>query len=138
MPFNTNVTTIASTNLDYTYSSNISLSGSAKISINETIPTGSQNNFVNLNFSTGSGVFLGMASPDTVGYSLRVKTNNASTPVNTFFLSSTGTVLLFNFGKDLDSTGNIVRNISGLFIDNAGTSAATFRLDGLYDITPGI
>lgn len=137
MPFNTTVTTIASTNLDYTYSSNISLSGSAKISINESIPTGSQNNFVNFNFSTGSGVFLGMAS-DVVGYSLRVKTNNSSTPINTFFISSTGTVLLFNFGKDLDSTGNLVRNFSGLFIDNAGTSVATFRLDGLYDITPGI
>lgn len=137
MAFTTTVTTLASTNLDYTYSSSISISASAKLSINESIPSGTTNNYVNFSFNTGSGVFLGMAS-DLTNYNLRIKTNNSGSPVNNFYVSNTGNLLFFNFIKDRDSNGSIIQNITGLYIDNTGTSTASLRIDSLFDSTPGI
>ena len=102
MAFDTTVTTLASTNLDFTYSASIPLSASAKFSINESIPSGTTNNYVN---------------------------------------STTGNLLFYTFGAggQKDSTGAAILNITGgLYVDNTGTSLASFRLDSLFDATPGI
>lgn len=142
MAFDTTVTTLASTNLDFTYSASIPLSSSAKFSINESIPSGTTNNYVNFSFNTGSGRFLAMAS-DLTDYNLRIKSNTsgASATQNTFLTSTTGNLLFYTFGAggQKDSTGAAILNITGgLYVDNTGTSLASFRLDSLFDVTPGI
>ena len=73
--FTTTVSTTVSTNLDFAYSTTESISASAKLAINETIPTGSVDTPVNFSFSTGSGVFLAMATNIEL-YPLLVKTNS--------------------------------------------------------------
>jgi len=137
MPFTTTVTTTASNNLDYTYSYSNSISASAKLSVNESIPSGTTNNFSNFTFNTGSGVFLAMAS-DVSTYNLKIKTNSSTTPINYFNISSTGNLVYFNLGSATDSSGVLIKNISGIYIDNTGTSVASLRIDSLFDTTPSI
>jgi len=137
MAFTTAIITSASDNLDFAYTYSNQISASAKLSINETIPTGTINNFVNFSFNTGSGVFLAMAS-NINNYDLVIKTNNTSTPTNTFNVSSTGNLIYYKFLTDKDSFGAPIQNITGIFVNNTGALEASLRIDSLFDSTPGI
>jgi hypothetical protein len=135
--FTTVISTEATQNLDFNYSKSTSLSASAKLSVNETIPSGTSENFVNFNFNTGSGVLLAIAT-DNLLYPLTIKTNNTANPSNIFNVSNTSQVISYNFLQDVDSSGNSIRNITGLFVTNTGTSEINLRIDALFDITPNL
>lgn len=135
--FTTVIDTNATQNLDFNYSRSQSLSASAKLSVNETIPSGTTENFINFNFNTGSGVLLAMAT-DNLLYPLIVKTNNTGSPINIFNVSNSNQVINYNFNTDKDASGNGIRNITGLFVSNTGTSDINLRIDALFDITPNL
>ncbi len=135
--FTTSINTTVSTNLDFAYTSLESISASAKLSINETVPTGTSDVFVNFTFSTGSGVFLGMAT-DVALYPLVIKTNNPVTPTNVFSILSTNDLIKRNFSVEKDSLGNPITNITSLYVSNTGQLEASLRVDSLFDITPSI
>jgi hypothetical protein len=137
MAFSTTVTKTASTNLDFNYSATTSMQSSAKLSVNETIPTGTTNAIINFTFNTGSGVFLAFAT-DILLYPLIVKTNYTGTPTNTFNVTSANQFIFDSMGVAYDSSGVLLKNISGLYVSNPGTLPASFRADALFDITPGI
>lgn len=137
MAFTTTVTKTAATNLDFNYSNTISISSSAKFSIDETIPTGTSNNVVNFSFSTGSGVLLAMAT-DLLAYPLIVRTNSASSPDNIFNITNSNQVIFDNLSVAFDSSGTLLTNINQLFVSNTGNLPASFRVDALFDNTPGI
>ncbi len=137
MAFTTSIVTSASNNLDYSYTYTNSISASAKLSVNESIPSGTINNFSNFTFNTGSGVFLAIGS-DVIGYDLNIKTNSSGTPVNYFNISNTGDLIYFNLVGAKDSSGIAIQNISGIYISNTGTSTASLRIDSLFDTTPSI
>jgi hypothetical protein len=137
MAFTTTVTKTAATNLDFNYSNTRSISSSAKFSIDETIPTGTSDNVVNFSFSTGSGVLLAMAT-DLLAYPLIVRTNSASSPDNIFNITNSNQVIFDNLSVAFDSSGTLLTNINQLFVSNTGNLPASFRVDALFDNTPGI
>jgi hypothetical protein len=137
MAFSTTVTKTASTNLDFNYSTVSSIQSSAKLSVNETIPTGTTNAIINFTFNTGSGVFLAFAT-DLLLYPLIIKTNYTSGPTNTFNVTSANQFIFDALAVAYDSSGVLLKNISGLYVSNTGELAASFRADALFDITPGI
>jgi hypothetical protein len=137
MAFTTTVTKTAATNLDFNYSNTISISSSAKFSIDETIPTGTSNNVVNFSFSTGSGVLLAMAT-DLLAYPLIVRTNSTSSPSNIFNITNSNQVIFDSLSVAFDSSGTLLTNINQLFVSNTGNLPASFRVDALFDNTPGI
>jgi hypothetical protein len=137
MAFTTTVTKTAATNLDFNYSNTRSISSSAKFSIDETIPTGTSNNVVNFSFSTGSGVLLAMAT-DLLLYPLIVRTNSTSSPSNIFNITNSDQVIFDSLSVAFDSSGTLLTNINQLFVSNTGNLPASFRVDALFDNTPGI
>jgi hypothetical protein len=135
--FTTTVTTSVSQNLDFLYETSDVYSASAKLSINETIPSGSTNVPVNFSFSTGSGIFLALASNIEL-YPLIVKTNDSVAPTNTFNLTANGQKIYTNFLTQNDSLGSSIQNINVLYVSNTGTLPASLRIDSLFDGTPNI
>jgi len=138
MAFSTTVTKTATTNLDFNYSSAISIQSSAKLSVNETIPTGTSNAVINFTFNTGSGVFLAMAT-DILAYPLIIKTNNTGAlATNTFNITNSSQYIFDTLAVAYDSSGVLLKNISGLYVSNTGELPASLRVDALFDISPGI
>ena len=135
--YTTTITTTVSQDLDFAYSSSKTINASAKLSINEDIPTGVTNTPVNFSFATGSGVFLAFSSNIAL-YPLQIRTNSAASPTNYFEITTTSQRVFSEFGRDRDTNNNLVTNISQLFISNTGTLPATLRVDSLFDGTPGI
>jgi len=139
--FTTTVTKSVTTNLDFNYVSSETYEASAKLSINETIPSGSVDVPVNFSFSTGSGILLAL-STNLALYPLVVKTNDPSSPTNTFSLeanqSNIATKQNGSFNLSVDSLGVPINNIESFYVSNTGELAATLRVDSLFDITPSI
>jgi hypothetical protein len=135
--YTTTVTTTAIQDLDFAYSSSKTFSASAKLSINENIPTGVIDTPVNFNFSTGSGVLLAFSSNIAL-YPLQIKTNSAGSPTNYFEIRTTSQLIFSEFGRDRDFNNDLVTNITQLFVSNTGTLPATLRIDSLFDGTPNI
>ncbi|MEY4342769.1 MAG: hypothetical protein RL736_565 [Pseudomonadota bacterium] len=137
MAYTTTISKTASTSLDFNYASTSTVTGSAKLSINETIPTGTTNVLVNFNFSVTSGVFLAMAT-DIVGYPLTIKTNSSSAPDNGFILTNANQVIFDDMGRALDSYADSLVDITALYVSNTGVLPASLRIDSLFDGTPGV
>jgi hypothetical protein len=135
--FTTSVTTSAFQSLDFSYESTQTFTASAKLSINETIPTGTVDTPINFTFSTGSGVFLAMATNIEL-YPLIIKTNDANSPTNIFNLSALNQRIYTDFSTQKDFFGNLINNIDTLYVSNTGVLPATLRIDSLFDITPSI
>jgi hypothetical protein len=139
--FTTTVSTSVTTNLDFNYVSNKTYEASAKLSINETIPTGTTNVPVNFSFSTGSGVLLAL-STNIALYPLVIKTNSTVSPNNTFSLiANQSNIFVKNdntFSLTADASGSPLKDINTLYVSNTGTLPASLRVDSLFDITPGI
>ena len=135
--YTTTITNTASQDLDFAYSSSKTLTASAKLSINEDIPTGVMDTPVNFSFSTGSGVFLAFSSNIAL-YPLQIKTNDATSPTNYFTVTTTTQKIFSEFGRDRDTNNNLVTNITQIFVSNTGTLPAELRIDSLFDGTPGI
>lgn len=135
--FTTTVTTTALQNLDFAYETAQTYSASAKLSINETIPSGTIDTPINFSFSTGSGVLLALATNIEL-YPLVIKTNSTSSPANVFNLTTLGQKIYTDFVAQKDSLNNNLQNINTLYVSNTGTLAATLRIDSLFDGTPSI
>lgn len=137
MAYTTTISKTASTSLDFNYASTSTVTGTAKLSINETIPTGTTDALVNFNFSVTSGVFLAMAT-DIVAYPLTIKTNSSSSPDNAFTLTNANQVIFDDMGRALDSYADSLVNITALYVSNTGVLPASLRIDSLFDGTPGV
>ena len=135
--FTTTVTTSALENLDFSYETTQSYSASAKLSINETIPSGTINTPINFSFSTGSGVFLALATNIEL-YPLVIKTNSTGSPTNVFNLTALGQKIYTDFVAQKDSLNNNIQNINTIYVSNTGELVATLRIDSLFDGTPNI
>ncbi len=133
--YTTTVNKSVSTNLDFQYSSNINISGAAKYSINQIIPTGTSGSQVNFGFSMVSGTFLAIAA---VGGALELRANSTSSPTNTFVVSAGESYIFDNLTIAKDSLGASLATFNTLFVYNSGSVAATLRIDSLLDPTPGL
>jgi len=135
--FTTTVTTSALESLDFSYETAQTYSASAKLSINETIPSGTIDTPINFSFSTGSGVFLALATNIEL-YPLVIKTNSTGSPANVFNLTALGQKIYTDFVTQKDSLNNNLQNINTLYVSNTGELVATLRIDSLFDGTPSI
>jgi hypothetical protein len=133
--YTTVINTTVSQDLDFAYATSKSINSSAKLSVNEDIPTGVNDVQFNFNFSTGSGVFLSFASNIAL-YPLIVKTNDSINPTNYFEVRATNQHIYYNFSTDKDSNGSPILDIQTLYISNTGELPASLRIDSLFDITP--
>jgi hypothetical protein len=86
---------------------------------------------------TGSGVLLAMAT-NLLAYPLIVRTNSTSSPDNIFNITNSNQFIFDNLPLSFDSSGNLLTNINQLFVSNTGNLPASFRVDALFDNTPGI
>jgi len=125
--------------LDFTYSKETIISGAAKNSINQEVPTGTSTGaLVNFVFNTTSGKFLAFAAVDGP---LEIRTNSTGSPTNTFRISGGTSFIIDSFAGDgavLDSTGAAIQSFTQLFVYNSGETAATLRADLITDPTPSI
>lgn len=135
--YTVNVTKSASSNLDFSYSSTRSVSGSAKLAIDELLPTGTSDIPVNFTFSTGSGVLLALAT-NLQAYPITVKTNNSSSAVNVFSITNSSQIIYDDIPRSIDSNGVALQDISRFYVSNTGALSATFRVDSIFDNTPSI
>ena len=133
--YTTTVNKTASTNLDFQYSSNVVISGAAKYSINQIIPTGTTGAQVNFGFSMTSGTFLAIAS--VVG-ALELRAQSPTSPTNTFLLGAGENYIFDNLAIAKDSLGANLTTFTTLYVYNSGAVPATLRIDSLLDPTPGI
>ena len=121
--------------LDTTYSISKTFSAGAKVAINETIASGTSAQSLNFEFATGSGIVLSMSTNTT--YPITIKTNATGTPDNTFTFNSSNTLIFTDItGQDVDSLNQPIKDITGLYVYNTGTSSLTLRINSLYDPTP--
>jgi hypothetical protein len=135
--FTTTVTTSVTQNLDFAYETTDTYSASAKLSINETIPTGTVDTPINFSFSTGSGVLLALASNIEL-YPLVIKTNSTGSPANTFNITALTQKIYTDFETQKDSLGSNIQNINTIYVSNTGELSAILRIDSLFDGTPNI
>jgi hypothetical protein len=133
--YTTTVNKSVATNLDFNYTSSSILSGAAKYSINQVIPTGTNGALVNFGFSTVTGQFLGLAS---VGGSLELRMSSATVPTNVFKLLAGQSIIVDNIANAVDSLGGNLQSFNELYVYNSGAAAATLRIDSLLDPTPDI
>jgi hypothetical protein len=133
--YTTTVNKSVSTNLDFSYTSSSILSGAAKYSINQVVPTGTNGALVNFGFSTVTGQFLGLAS---VGGALELRMTSTSVPTNVFRLVGGQSFIIDNMTNAVDSLGSGLQSFNELYVYNSGTTAATLRIDSLLDPTPDI
>jgi hypothetical protein len=133
--YTTTVTKTVSTNLDFQYSSDVVISGAAKYSINQVVPTGTNGAQVNFGFSITSGTFLAMAA---LQGGLELRANSTSSPTNRFILSAGENYIFDNLSIAKDSLGANLATFNTLYVYNTGEVPATLRIDSLLDPTPGI
>ena len=134
--YTTTVNKSVATNLDFNYSSSSVISGAAKYSINQVVPTGgTSGTLVNFGFNTVTGKFLGLAS---VTGPLELRMGSKTVPTNTFRLVPSQNVIIDNIGNAVDSLGSGLQSFSLLYVYNSGTAASTLRIDSLLDPTPDI
>lgn len=131
----TTVNKSVATNLDFNYNSTSTISGAAKYSINQIVPTGTVGALVNFGFSTVTGKFLGLAA---VTGPLEVRTDSTTTPKNIFILSPGQNFIIDNPVNSVDSFGSGIQSFTSLYVYNSGTVSATLRMDSLLDPTPTI
>ena len=135
--YTTTVNKSVSTNLDFSHNSVNIVSGAAKLSINQVIPTGTNGASVNYNFSIVTGRLLAISA---VNAPLELRSNSTTSPTNTFLVNAGESYIFDNLtvGQAKDSLGNNLANITGLFVYNSGSLASTLRIDSLFDPTPTI
>jgi hypothetical protein len=133
--YTTTVNKNVATNLDFNYTSSTIISGAAKYSINQAIPTGTNGALVNFGFSTVTGQFLGLAS---VGGPLELRMSSTTEPTNVFKLVAGQSFIVDNIANAVDSFGSNLQSFNELYVYNSGTTAATLRIDSLLDPTPDI
>jgi len=133
--YTTTVTKTVSTNLDFQYSSDIVISGAAKYSINQVVPSGTTGAQVNFGFSVTSGTFLAIAA---LQGNLELRTNSTSSPTNTFTLSAGENYIYDDLSIAKDTLGVNLDTFDVLYAYNTGEVPATLRIDSLLDPTPGI
>lgn len=116
------------------YSSQSSISAGLRKSIFEAIPVGTTELVFDLDVSEVK--MLALRSDVAVV----VKTNNASSPVNTFSLAANESFLWpMGDGAFKDSMGaTISTDIAKLYVVNSGAVGGTLRLDAFVDPTPAI
>jgi len=132
--YTTTVNKSVSTNLDFQYSSNTTISGAAKYSINQIVPTGTDGALVNFGFSMVSGTFLAIAA---VQGALELRAFSGTSPGNTFLLSAGESYIFDNLAIAKDSLGANLSTFTTLNVYNSGSVPATLRIDSLLDPTPG-
>jgi hypothetical protein len=133
--YTTTVNKSVATNLDFNYTSSSIISGAAKYSINQVIPTGTNGALVNFGFSTVTGEFLGLAS---VGGPLELRMSSTNAPTNVFKLVAGQGIIVDNIANAVDSLGGSLQSFNELYVYNSGTTAATLRIDSLLDPTPDL
>jgi hypothetical protein len=133
--YTTTVNKTVSTDLDFQYSNNTVISGAAKYSINQVIPTGTNGAQVNFGFSITSGTFLAIAA---IQGDIELKANSTTLPTNTFRLNAGENYIFDNLLLAKDSLGANLATFSTLYVYNSGLVPATLRVDSLLDPTPGI
>ena len=133
--YTTTINKNVSSNLDFNYSLVLNISGAAKYSINQSVPTGVIGALVNFGFSTVSGKFLALASVDGP---LELRMSSTSTPTNVFRLQAGQSFIVDSIPNAIDSRGSGLQSFNQLFVYNSGSAAATLRIDSLLDPTPSI
>ena len=134
MPFTATLTETL-VGLDSTYSITQSFTAGAKIAVNETISSGIINQPLNFEFGTGSGILLAMST--NTAYPITIKTNISGSPDNTFTFNSSNTLIFTDItGQDVDSLNQPIKTITGLFVNNTGTTSLNLIINSLYDPTP--
>ena len=133
--YTTTVNKSVATNLDFNYTTVSTISGAAKYSINQSVPTGTNGALVNFGFSTVTGRFLGLAS---VGGPLELRMNSTNSPTNVFRLVAGQSFIVDEIPNAVDSLGGSLQSFNQLYVYNSGTVAATLRIDSLLDPTPTI
>jgi hypothetical protein len=133
--YTTTVNKNVATNLDFNYSSSLVISGAAKYSINQSVPTGTNGALVNFGFSISTGKFLGLAA---VTGPLELRTDSTTNPKNTFKLAAGQSFIVDDLVNSVDSLGSGIQSFTSLYVYNSGTVAAILRMDSLLDPTPTI
>ena len=122
--------------LDVAFNRSESFSAGAKLSVSESILSGVTNQLINFQFSTGSGVLLGLQT--NAPYNITLKADSTTTPTNTFIFNSSSTLIFTDItGTNRDSLNSGLKNITtGLYLTNSGTSTVSIDINYLYDPTP--
>jgi len=122
--------------LDVSFNKSKSFSAGAKLSVSESILSGVTNQLINFEFSTGSGILLGLQT--NAPYDIALKADSTTTPTNTFIFNNLNTLIFTNItGTDRDSLNSGLKNIvTGLYLTNSGTSTVSIDINYLYDPTP--
>ena len=122
--------------LDVGFNRSESFSAGAKLSVSESILSGVTNQLINFQFSTGSGVLLGLQT--NAPYNITLKADSTTTPTNTFIFNSSSTLIFTDItGTNRDSLNSGLKNIvTGLYLTNSGTSTISIDINYLYDPTP--
>ena len=122
--------------LDVSFNKSESFSAGAKLSVSESILSGVTNQLINFQFSTGSGVLLGLQT--NAPYNITLKADSTTTPTNTFIFNSSSTLIFTDItGTNRDSLNSGLKNIvTGLYLTNSGTSTVSIDINYLYDPTP--
>lgn len=122
--------------LDVSFNKSKSFSAGAKLSVSESVLSGVTNQFINFQFSTGSGVLLGLQTNSP--YNITLKADSTSVPTNTFIFNSSSTLIFADItGVNRDSLNSGLKNITtGLYLTNSGTSTVSIDINYLYDPTP--
>ena len=123
--------------LDVNFNRSKSFSAGAKLSVSESILSGVTNQLINFEFSTGSGILLGLQTNSP--YDITLKADSTGTPTNTFIFNSSSSLIFADItginGKDSLNSG--LKNIvTGLYLTNSGTSTVSIDINYLYDPTP--
>ena len=122
--------------LDVGFNRSESFSAGAKLSVSESILSGVTNQLINFEFSTGSGILLGLQT--NAPYDITLKADSTTTPTNTFIFNSSSTLIFTDItGTNRDSLNSGLKNIvTGLYLTNSGTSTISIDINYLYDPTP--
>ena len=122
--------------LDVSFSKSRSFSAGAKLSVSESILSGVTNQLINFEFSTGSGILLGLQT--NAPYNISLKADSTTTPTNTFIFNNLSTLIFTDItGTNRDSLNSVLKNIAtGLYLTNSGTSTVSIDINYLYDPTP--
>lgn len=133
--YTTTVNKSVATNLDFNYNSTLSISGEAKYSINQIVPTGTNGALINFGFSTVTGKFLALAA---ITGPLEIRTDSTTTPKNTFRLLAGQSFIIDDLTNSVDSLGSGIQSFTSLYVYNSGVTAATLRMDSLLDPSPNL
>ena len=122
--------------LDVSFNKSKNFSAGAKLSVSESILSGVTNQLINFEFSTGSGILLGLQT--NAPYDITLKADSTTTPTNTFIFNNLSTLIFTDItGTNRDSLNSGLKNIvTGLYLTNSGTSTVSIDINYLYDPTP--